>query len=156
MKMKQIASVFFLLLSLTSCTSYRPVVFEKPQFFVVNIDGALNNPGEFHIKPYATLEDVLEEVDLREDSDISSFNMKMILKHHDKITIPKKHEEPCININHGTLEQLMKLTQIGEVIASRIIEYRNQHGFFQHIQDIMFVKGVGEKTFENNKQKLCL
>ncbi len=156
MKANQLAIVFFLCFVLVSCKSYTPTVFEKPLFFVVTIEGAIDNPGDFHVVPYSTLQDVLELVILKENSDLSAFNMKMIVKHHDKITIPFQQEIPCININIGSVKQLMTLDQIGEVIAHRIIEYRNKNGFFQHIEDLMHVKGVGEKTFEKNKVNLCL
>lgn len=156
MKINQRAIVFFLCFVLVSCKPITPTTFEKPQFFVVTIEGALENPGDFQVKPYATLDEVLELITLSDDSDLSSFNMKMIVKHHDKITIPYKQEIPCININVGSVDQLMTLHQVGEVIALRIIEHRNTHGFFQHIEDLMHVKGIGEKTFEKNKANLCL
>jgi len=156
MIMNKKAVVFFLLILLTSCQSFRPVVFEKPQFFVVNVEGAVVNPGEFQVKPYATLQDLLDQVILKDNSDLSSFNLKMILKHHDKITIPIKQMEACININNATAKQLTSLNRIGEVIALRIINYRDEHGFFQRVEDLMFVKGIGESTFEKNKHRLCL
>lgn len=156
MKTYQLAIVFFLCLVLVSCKPYTPTIFEKPQFFVVTIEGAVENPGDFHVMPYSTLQEVLELVTLKDNSDLSAFNMKMIVKHHDKITIPTQQETPCININIGSVKQLMTLHQIGEVIAHRIIEHRNNNGFFQRIEDLMHVKGVGEKTFEKNKINLCL
>lgn len=53
-----------------------------------------------------------------------------------------------ININTATVEQLKQIKGIGDVIALRIIEYRNQIGQFQHVEELLDVKGIGEKTLE--------
>ena len=56
-----------------------------------------------------------------------------------------------ININTATAEQLIELNGIGEVKANAIIEYRNNYGNFTSLEEIMNVKGIGEKTFEKIK-----
>jgi competence protein ComEA len=53
-----------------------------------------------------------------------------------------------ININTATLEQLDTLPDIGPEKAQSIITYRQQHGLFQHIEDIMKVSGIGPATFD--------
>ena len=61
-------------------------------------------------------------------------------------------EKPkIININTADKEELMSLGGIGETIAERIIEYRDNKGSFNNIEDIKNVKGIGDKTFENIK-----
>ena len=53
-----------------------------------------------------------------------------------------------ININTATLQQLDSLPSIGPVTAQSIVTYREQHGAFQHIEDIMNVSGIGPVTFD--------
>lgn len=54
-----------------------------------------------------------------------------------------------ININTAGAEELVKLPRIGEKMAQRIIEHRQQNGKFKRLEDLMNVKGIGEKTFKN-------
>lgn len=56
-----------------------------------------------------------------------------------------------INLNAATLEELTKLERIGPVYAQRIIDYREKYGPFEKIEDLIKVKGIGQKTFDANK-----
>ena len=53
-----------------------------------------------------------------------------------------------VNINTAGAEQLTAIPGIGESMARRIIEWREEHGPFLRIEDLMKVKGIGEKSLE--------
>ena len=55
--------------------------------------------------------------------------------------------KPAINLNAATIDQLETLPGIGRKTAERIIEYRTKSGGFKRIEDLMNVKGIGEKSF---------
>jgi competence protein ComEA len=61
-----------------------------------------------------------------------------------------------ININTATQAELESLPRIGPKVAQRIIEYRTQNGNFKKIDDLMKVKGIGEKIFAQLKELITV
>ena len=52
-----------------------------------------------------------------------------------------------VNLNTATSAQIATLPGVGEKAAERIIEYRDKNGGFKKIEELMNVKGIGEKSF---------
>ena len=61
-----------------------------------------------------------------------------------------------ININTASAEELSQLQGIGPKYAAKIVEYREKDGPFASPEDIMKVPGVGQKTFEKNKDLIVV
>jgi len=74
----------------------------------------------------------------------------------------EKEEETCegeeerININRASQSQLETIPGIGPVKARSIVEYRELNGEFQDLSDLILVKGIGEKTFEQMKPMVTI
>ena len=52
-----------------------------------------------------------------------------------------------LNLNTATVAQLEALPGIGKSVAERILEYREKSGGFKKVEDLMNVRGIGEKSF---------
>ncbi len=60
-----------------------------------------------------------------------------------------------VNINTAEKKQLVTLKYVGDKIADRIIDYRKAHPF-EIPEDIMKVKGIGQKVFDANKDRIIV
>lgn len=61
-----------------------------------------------------------------------------------------------VNLNTATQAQLETLPGVGAKAAQRILEYRQKNGSFKKIEDLMNVKGIGEKAFLKLKPLLTV
>ncbi len=73
---------------------------------------------------------------------------------------PAKQAAPTpsspVNLNSATAAQLEALPGIGPKAAQRIIEYRQKNGGFRKTEELMNVKGIGEKSFLKLKPLLTI
>ena len=61
-----------------------------------------------------------------------------------------------INLNQATVTELMQLPRVGARTAERIVAFRKQHGGFRRPEELMNVKGIGEKSFAKLKPFLSV
>lgn len=122
----------------------------------VTVSGEVEKPGNYQLEAYSKLSDLIELCNLGKKADLSSLNINMVLKNNDYIVIPKISNVVKISINFADETQLTTLPSIGTAKAKSIIDYRNENGLFQKIEDIKNVKGIGEKLFEKIKDLICL
>ena len=68
----------------------------------------------------------------------------------------KKAPTDKVNINTASLEELQKLPRVGPKVAQRIVDFRKQNGAFKKIEELMKVRGIGEKIFAQMKDMLTV
>lgn len=61
-----------------------------------------------------------------------------------------------ININTASVSELSTLPGIGEKKAQAIIDYRNENGYFNNIEDIKNISGIGDATYEKFKDLITV
>ncbi len=61
-----------------------------------------------------------------------------------------------INLNTATVEELQQLRGVGPATAARIVAWREQEGPFKSVDQLMAIKGIGEKTLARFRDRLTL
>ena len=61
-----------------------------------------------------------------------------------------------INLNTAASEQLQMLPRVGPALAKRILEFREKNGSFKSTDELMLVRGIGEKTFSLMKPYISI
>lgn len=122
----------------------------------IEVSGHLTNSGIYTLNNLATFADLLPMLELHADSDVSHYALNKRLVNNDLIIVNKISEQPKISINTADVDQLITLKGIGIKIAQRIIDYRDEFGAFKELEDLMYVKGIGEKVFSNIKDFITL
>ena len=144
---------FVLLLLLSGCSiqSIEPNTNKNITDNVVDLN---QHSTSYTIPLYSKLSVILNQIECVE-CDMNRFNPEMILKNNDVIILYPITDNR-ISINQANLEELIELPGIGENIAQRIIEYRNENGFFQKLEDIMLIKGIKQSIFNKIKDFIRL
>jgi competence protein ComEA len=144
---------------------------------VVHVSGAVKRAGVYRLAPDSRVADAIEQAGgATEHADLDALNLAEPLQDGQKIHVPRKGEVSApavasvapsrsprsapqaaaaattqfpINLNTATAEQLEAIPGIGPVLAQRIIEYRQTHGRFQSVDELLEVRGIGPKRLEN-------
>ena len=79
------------------------------------------------------------------------------------ITVSRRSAEPVtpeayppVDLNTATAEELEVLSGIGPVIARRIVAYREEHGPFAAVEDLLQVSGIGEATLKKISDRVTI
>ena len=129
----------------------------------VYVSGAVQHPDVYTLSQDSIVKDALEAAGgPTGEADLERINLALPVTDGQQVHVPRQGEDnppveppsrlPAIgskvNINTADLAALESLPGIGPSLAQRIIDYRQAHGSFERIEDIMEVSGIGEAIFE--------
>lgn len=155
---------------------------QEINMIIVHITGAINKQGIVELKQGSRIADAIEKAGgSLETADLDKVNLAYVLEDGQKVYIPKigdeievfeyitegsgnnviiddedKRDDTQININKASQTELELLPGIGPSIALKIIEYREENGKFDNIEDIKNVTGIGDSKYNNIKDKICV
>lgn len=134
----------------------------------VYVRGEVKNPGVYKLDVADRVHDAIEKAGgVLESGNASALDLARFLVDGETIYVPptaaienaaetqSDYFGAKININTATKEELMTLNGIGDSIAGRIIKYREQHGPFGDVGDLLNVSGIGQKKLEKIKDRVC-
>lgn len=140
----------------------------------VYICGEVEKPGMYSLKDGDRLYQALEIAGASEGAELKYLGMARELIDGETIIVPpiggnpsEANQDPAsylsdmasgkININQANVGDLdRELPGVGPVIAQRIVDYRTAHGAFKKIEDLKNVDGIGDKIFNNLKDKVTV
>ena len=143
--------------------------------YVVYVCGQVKEPGVYELEPGSRVYQAVEMAGgFGPDAASWYLNLAQEVADGMKIQVPTEEEalawgnsggslsvgqgqtETKVNLNTADEEQLMTLTGIGESRAADIIRYRQEHGPFERIEDIMNVSGIKEGAFQKIKDSITV
>ncbi len=154
-----------------------PLPTPTPRPLRVYVSGAVVRPDVYELTHDSIVRDAIDAAGgPTGEADLNRINLARRVHDEEQIYVPQKGEESLpvslpsgpsspspsgqgggkVNINTATAEELDTLPGVGPAIAQRIIDYRTAHGPFQSIEDIKNVRGIGDATFEELKDKITV
>lgn len=153
--------------------------FENEEKIIVHVMGAVKNQGIVEIEKGLRIADVINAAGgTTEEADLSKINLAYIVEDGQKIYVPNINDEGItesitkdagenvlekdnknsnkVNINTASQTELETLSGIGPSTALKIINYREENGSFDNVEDIKNVPGIGDAKFESLKEKICV
>lgn len=125
--------------------------------------GEVNSPGIFEVEDGTRIYEILEMAGgVTDEADVSRINLAKIVIDEEKINVPAivvrdetdEETSKIVNINSASVERLSTLNGIGKSTAEKIVKYREENGYFNTIEDIMNVSGIGESKFNSIKEDI--
>ncbi|MBN6053346.1 ComEA family DNA-binding protein [Nonomuraea sp. RK-328] len=133
----------------------------------VHITGKVRKPGMYTLPMGARVADAVKAAGgVRQPDAAASVNLARRLVDGEQITVgapgignaptppPADPATTVLDLNTATPDQLEQLPGVGEVLASRIAEFRNTHGSFTSVAQLQEIPGIGSKKYEELKDKV--
>jgi comEA protein len=138
-----------------------PYITEKEKIYVA-IRGEVVKPDIYYVYEDITVVELINLAGgLTVNANFYLIDYEQKLLSGSVVLIPSLNKEEeaksdLININTADIETLITLTGIGNILAERIIEYRNEHGGFDSIEEIQLVSGIKSSVYEKIKDKITV
>ncbi|MCW9131517.1 helix-hairpin-helix domain-containing protein [Bacillus paramycoides] len=141
---------------------------EQKKIIIIDVKGAVFKEGVYEMKEGDRVKDAVEKAGgLLPDADMKKVNLAQMVQDQMILYVPNKNElvqegtafsksEGKVQINTASKEQLEKITGIGSRKAESILKYREEHGPFRKIEDLLEIDGIGTKSLEKIKDQIII
>lgn len=136
----------------------------ESEVIYVYVCGRVEKPGVYQVPQDARICDAIALAGgVLEDANAEVLKQAEHMTDGETIYVPGKEEsvncslsvdDGRVNINTATKDELMTLPGIGESKADVILQYREEHGNFQTIEELMEIQGIKEGVFNKIKDSI--
>jgi len=141
-----------------------------PYALHVYVTGAIQRPDVYLLPEGSIVKDAVEAAGgATKEADLERINLALLVTDGQQVHVPRIGEDSSpvqppsgqpamsrVNLNTADAATLESLPGIGPSLAQRIIEYRQTHGPFERIEDVMEVSGIGTSIFEGMQDILVV
>jgi competence protein ComEA len=130
---------------------------------MVHVGGAVSRPGLYRVEESARVDDAIRAAGgALPGADLDSINLAAHIRDGDKIAVPLRGQAVAaaasgtapgakpggiVNLNSAGAAELDTLPGVGPALAQRIIAYRQEHGGFRSVRDLLKVPGIGPSKY---------
>ncbi|EJS71359.1 MULTISPECIES: helix-hairpin-helix domain-containing protein [Bacillus] len=141
---------------------------QQKKIIVIDMKGAVVKEGVYEMKEGDRVKDAIEKAGgFLPEADRKKVNLAQMVQDQMILYVPNENEqvqevaaiakgEGKVQINAASKEQLEKITGIGSRKAESILKYREEHGPFQKIEDLLEIDGIGVKSLEKIKDQIII
>ncbi|PEJ07168.1 helix-hairpin-helix domain-containing protein [Bacillus wiedmannii] len=141
---------------------------QQKKIIVIDMKGAVVKEGVYEMKEGDRVKDAIEKAGgFLPEADRKKVNLAQMVQDQMILYVPNENEqvqevaaiakgEGKVQINAASKEQLEKITGIGSRKAESILKYREEHGPFQKIEDLLKIDGIGVKSLEKIKDQIII
>ena len=162
-----IAGFMVLQPNLTGSESSAPTTLsESPNTLKVSIEGEVENEGAFTLEEGSTMLDLINAAGgTTSNADARAYYEEVIVQKGMTYYIPgvfnekdvcNNEEITKVNINTDDAETLMSINGISASVASSIVSYRQNDTYFQTLEDLLNVYGIGNATYRKVRDYVIL
>ena len=148
----------------------------SPPTLKVHVKGAVQRPSVYTLPFGSRVIDAIQKAQPRPDADLNALNLADFLEDGQEVIVPSKNrlantstlalpspttsslplqgkrsaktQPKIVHLNSATEADLIQLPGIGPALAKRIVEHRRQIGGFKSVEQLLEVRGIGEKKLE--------
>ena len=147
---------------------------EEPSEIIVSVIGEVTEPGLKTLEPGARVADALDAAQPLPGAETMALNHAQRLSDGQQLHILPSGAAPApapgdnssspggstsgsgVSLNSATAEELMELKGVGEVTAHAIVAYREEHGGFKDVEELLEVSGIGPAKLAQLKDQVQL
>jgi competence protein ComEA len=135
----------------------------RAQALVIHVSGAVVRSGLVELSEGARVHDAIQASGgVTTEANVGALNLARLVVDGEHLVVPAKGEVPdsfasssgLVSLSLASASELESLSGVGPALAQRIISWREEHGPFRQVEDVLAVSGIGPATLEGFRDQV--